>query len=129
MPHPLGRPADPPQDKMAVFAVSIPVSLIVQKYGGTSMGSPERIREVARRVQRFVQEGHRLVVVVSAMSGETNRLLGLAKELNPDADSRELDVIASTGEQVTIGLLSIALHKLGLKAKSYTGFQVPIRTD
>jgi aspartate kinase len=114
---------------MAVFAVSIPVSLIVQKYGGTSMGSPERIREVARRVQRFVQEGHRLVVVVSAMSGETNRLLGLAKELNPDADSRELDVIASTGEQVTIGLLSIALHKLGLKAKSYTGFQVPIRTD
>jgi len=114
---------------MAVFAVSIPVSLIVQKYGGTSMGSPERIREVARRVQRFVQEGHQLVVVVSAMSGETNRLLGLAKELNPDADSRELDVIASTGEQVTIGLLSIALHKLGLKAKSYTGFQVPIRTD
>jgi len=65
---------------MAVFAVSIPVSLIVQKYGGTSMGSPERIREVARRVQRFVQEGHRLVVVVSAMSGETNRLLGLARE-------------------------------------------------
>ena len=114
---------------MAVFALSIPVSLIVQKYGGTSMGSPERIREVARRVQRFVQEGHRLVVVVSAMSGETNRLLGLAKELNPDADARELDVIASTGEQVTIGLLSIALHKLGLKAKSYTGFQVPIRTD
>jgi aspartate kinase len=114
---------------MAVFALSIPVSLIVQKYGGTSMGSPERIREVARRVQRFVQEGHQLVVVVSAMSGETNRLLGLAKELNPDADARELDVIASTGEQVTIGLLSIALHKLGLKAKSYTGFQVPIRTD
>ncbi|HWH38613.1 MAG TPA: aspartate kinase [Usitatibacter sp.] len=105
------------------------MSLIVQKYGGTSMGSPERIREVARRVQRFVQEGHQLVVVVSAMSGETNRLLGLAKELNPDADARELDVIASTGEQVTIGLLSIALHKLGLKAKSYTGFQVPIRTD
>jgi aspartate kinase len=105
------------------------VSLIVQKYGGTSMGSPERIREVARRVHRFVQEGHQLVVVVSAMSGETNRLLGLAREVNPDADARELDVIASTGEQVTIGLLSIALHKLGLKAKSYTGFQVPIRTD
>jgi aspartate kinase len=105
------------------------VSLIVQKYGGTSMGSPERIREVARRVQRFVNEGHQLVVVVSAMSGETNRLLGLAKEVNPDAHPRELDVIASTGEQVSIGLLSIALHKLGLKAKSYTGFQVPIRTD
>jgi aspartate kinase len=105
------------------------VSLIVQKYGGTSMGSPERIREVARRVQRFANEGHRVVVVVSAMSGETNRLLGLAKELNPEADPRELDVIASTGEQVTIGLLSIALHRLGLQARSYTGFQVPIRTD
>jgi aspartate kinase len=105
------------------------VSLIVQKYGGTSMGSPERIREVARRVQRFVKEGHQIVVVPSAMAGETNRLLGLAKELNPEADPRELDVIASTGEQVSIGLLSIALHKLGLKARSYTGFQVPIRTD
>ncbi len=105
------------------------MSLIVQKYGGTSMGSPERIREVARRVQRFVKEGHRLVVVVSAMSGETNRLLGLAKELNPEADPRELDVIASTGEQVSIGLLCIALHALGMKARSYTGFQVPIRTD
>jgi len=105
------------------------VSLIVQKYGGTSMGSPERIREVARRVQRFVKEGHQVVVVVSAMSGETNRLLGLARELNPDADPRELDVIASTGEQVTIGLLAIALHKLGLKARSYTGFQVRILTD
>jgi aspartate kinase len=105
------------------------VSLIVQKYGGTSMGSPERIREVARRVQRFVKEGHHIVVVPSAMAGETNRLLGLAKELNPEADPRELDVIASTGEQVSIGLLSIALHRLGLKARSYTGFQVPIRTD
>ncbi|HEX3097562.1 MAG TPA: aspartate kinase [Usitatibacter sp.] len=105
------------------------MSLIVQKYGGTSMGSPERIREVARRVQRFVKEGHQIVVVPSAMAGETNRLLGLAKELNPEADPRELDVIASTGEQVSIGLLSIALHKLGLKARSYTGFQVPIRTD
>ncbi|HET9580176.1 MAG TPA: aspartate kinase [Usitatibacter sp.] len=105
------------------------MSLIVQKYGGTSMGSPERIREVARRVERFVKEGHRLVVVVSAMSGETNRLLALAKEVNPDADAREIDVIASTGEQVSIGLLCIALHKLGVKARSYTGFQVPIRTD
>jgi len=105
------------------------VSLIVQKYGGTSMGSPERIREVARRVQRFVKEGHQLVIVPSAMAGETNRLLGLAKEINPDADPRELDVIASTGEQVSIGLLSIALHKLGVKARSYTGWQVPILTD
>jgi aspartate kinase len=105
------------------------VSLIVQKYGGTSMGSPERIREVARRVERFVKEGHQVVVVPSAMAGETNRLLALARELNPEPDPRELDVIASTGEQVSIGLLSLALHKLGVKAKSYTGFQVRILTD
>ena len=105
------------------------MALIVQKYGGTSMGSPERIREVARRVQRFVNEGHQLVVVPSAMSGETNRLLALARELNPDAEPRELDVIASTGEQVSIGLLAIALQKLGVKARSYTGWQVAIRTD
>jgi len=105
------------------------VSLIVQKYGGTSMGSPERIREVARRVARFAAQGHRLVVVPSAMAGETNRLLGLAREINPDPDPRELDVIASTGEQVSIGLLALALHKQGLKAKSYTGWQVPIVTD
>jgi aspartate kinase len=80
-------------------------------------------------VARFVDEGHKLVVVPSAMAGETNRLLALARELNPDAAARELDVIASTGEQVSIGLLSIALHKLGVKAKSYTGWQVPILTD
>ena len=105
------------------------MALIVQKYGGTSMGSPERIREVARRVARFVKEGHQVVVVPSAMSGETNRLLALAKELNPDPDPRELDVIASTGEQVSIGLLSLALMNLGVPAKSYTGFQVKILTD
>ena len=105
------------------------MSLIVQKYGGTSMGSPERIREVARRVARFAAEGHRLVIVPSAMAGETNRLLGLARELNPEAEPRELDVIASTGEQVSIGLLSIALQKIGVKARSYTGWQVPILTD
>jgi len=105
------------------------VSLIVQKYGGTSMGSPERIREVARRVARFAREGHRLVVVPSAMAGETNRLLALAKEINPDPSPRELDVIASTGEQVSIGLLALALQAQGLKAKSYTGWQVPILTD
>ena len=93
------------------------------------MGSPERIREVARRVARFAGEGHQLVVVPSAMAGETNRLLALAREINPQADGRELDVIASTGEQVSIGLLSIALHALGLKARSYTGWQVPILTD
>ena len=105
------------------------MSLIVQKYGGTSMGSPERIREVARRVARFAREGHQLVVVPSAMSGETNRLLALAKEINPDPSPRELDVIASTGEQVSIGLLALALQAQGLKAKSYTGWQVPILTD
>ena len=110
-------------------AGSFPVSLIVQKYGGTSMGSPERIREVARRVERFAKEGHQLVVVVSAMSGETNRLLALAREVNPEASAREVDVIASTGEQVSIGLLCVALHRLGVKARSYTGSQVPIRTD
>jgi aspartate kinase len=93
------------------------------------MGSPERIREVARRVARFVDEGHRLVVVPSAMAGETNRLLALAREVNAEASARELDVIASTGEQVSIGLLAIALQKLGVKAKSYTGWQVPILTD
>ena len=106
-----------------------PVSLIVQKYGGTSMGSPERIREVARRVARFAREGHQLVVVPSAMSGETNRLLALAREINPEPSPRELDVIASTGEQVSIGLLALALHKQGLEARSYTGWQVPIVTD
>src|SRR6266508_6016703 len=105
------------------------MALIVQKYGGTSVGSTDRIRSVARRVARFHREGHQLVVVVSAMSGETNRLLALAKEIAPDPDPRELDVIAATGEQVTIGLLAIALHELGLKARSYTGGQVRVLTD
>jgi aspartate kinase len=93
------------------------------------MGSPERIREVARRVARFAAEGHQLVIVPSAMAGETNRLLALAKELNPDPNPRELDVIASTGEQVSVGLLALALQHLGLKARSFTGWQVPIVTD
>src|SRR5205809_832877 len=105
------------------------MGLIVQKYGGTSVGSTERIRNVARRVARFHREGHQLVVVPSAMSGETNRLLALAKELSPDPDPRELDVVAATGEQVTIGLLAIALHQLGVKAKSYTAAQVQVVTD
>src|SRR5881409_1874729 len=105
------------------------MALIVQKYGGTSVGSTERIKNVARRIARFNREGHRLVVVVSAMSGETNRLLGLAKELSPNPDPRELDVVAATGEQVTIGLLAIALHEMGCKARSYTGGQVRILTD
>jgi aspartate kinase len=105
------------------------MALIVQKYGGTSMGSPERIREVAKRIAHYHSQGHQVVVVPSAMSGETNRLIGLAKELNPEPDGRELDVIASTGEQVSVGLLALALQTLGMKAKSYTGWQVKILTD
>ncbi len=105
------------------------MALIVQKYGGTSVGSTERIRNVARRVARFHREGHQLVVVPSAISGETNRLLALAREISPNPDPRELDVVASTGEQVTIGLLAIALHELGVKARSYTGGQVRVLTD
>jgi len=105
------------------------VALIVQKYGGTSVGSTERIKSVARRVARFKEKGHQIVVVLSAMSGETNRLIGLAKEIQAEPDPRELDVIVSTGEQVTIGLLTMALKELGLKAKSYTGAQVRILTD
>ena len=102
---------------------------IVQKYGGTSVGSTDRIRNVARRIAHFHRQGHQLVVVVSAMSGETNRLLALAKELAAEPNPRELDVVAATGEQVTIGLLAIALEAIGIKAKSYTGAQVRILTD
>jgi aspartate kinase len=105
------------------------MALIVQKYGGSSVGSIERIRNVARRVAHHAQKGNRMVVVLSAMSGETNRLLGLAKELSKHPDPRELDAVASTGEQVTIGLLAIALQEMGFKAKSYTGGQVRIHTD
>jgi aspartate kinase len=93
------------------------------------VGSVERIRSVARRIEHFHRQGHRLVVVPSAMAGETNRLLGLAKELSVSPDPRELDVVAATGEQVTIGLLAIALQERGLRAKSYTGAQVRILTD
>src|SRR5688572_31262010 len=109
------------------------MSLIVHKYGGTSMGSTERIRSVAKRVAKWARAGHQMVVVPSAMSGETNRLLGLAKELSPAQSSpelmRELDMIAATGEQVSVGLLSIALQAEGMKSVSYTGWQVPIETD
>src|SRR6185369_12680913 len=104
------------------------MALIVQKYGGTSVGSPERIKGVAQRVAKFQAQGHQVVVVVSAMSGETNRLIGLAKEVTGTPDPRELDVVISTGEQVTIGLLCMALHGIGVKAKSYTGAQVKILT-
>ena len=105
------------------------MSLIVQKYGGTSVGSTERIKNVARRVAKWKAAGHDVVVVVSAMSGETNRLIALAKEIQPHPDPRELDVVVATGEQVTIGLLSMALMELGLKARSYTGGQVRVLTD
>ena len=105
------------------------MALIVQKYGGTSVANPERIRNVARRVARYKAMGHQIVVVVSAMSGETNRLIALAKEIMPEPDPRELDVMISTGEQVTIGLTALALMELGIKAKSYTGAQVRILTN
>ncbi len=105
------------------------MALIVQKYGGTSVGSVERIKNVARRVIKWADAGHQVVVVVSAMSGETNRLIGLAREIQPDPDPRELDVVASTGEQVTIGLLAMALKSFGREARSYTGFQVGVHTN
>jgi aspartate kinase len=105
------------------------MALIVQKFGGTSVGTTERIKGVAQRVAKFITQGHALVVVVSAISGETNRLLALAKELQAEPDPRELDVVLATGEQVTIGLLCMALLERGVKARSYTGGQVRILTD
>jgi len=105
------------------------MSLIVHKYGGTSVGSVERIRNVARRIAKWHRAGHKVAVVVSAMSGETNRLIDLARQIQPDPDPRELDVVAATGEQVTIGLLSMALKALGVQARSFTGGQVRVLTD
>ena len=105
------------------------MALIVQKYGGTSVGSPERITEVAKRVIRWREKGDDVVVVVSAMSGETNRLVGLINDINPEGPAREKDVILSTGEQVTIGLLSLCLQALNCPAVSYTGSQARILTD
>ena len=105
------------------------MALIVQKFGGTSVASTDRIKNVAKRVARWKAQGHDIIVVPSAMSGETNRLIALAKEISTSPDPRELDVIASTGEQVTIGLLAMALKEEGLKAKSYTGPQVRVLTD
>ncbi len=105
------------------------MALIVQKFGGTSVGSVERIEAVARRVRACCDTGYDLVVVVSAMSGETNRLLALAQEISPRPNPREMDVLLSTGEQVTIALLCMALEKLGIPARSYTGAQVHILTD
>lgn len=105
------------------------MALIVQKYGGTSVGSVERIQNVAKRVAKWRNAGHDVVVVVSAMSGETNRLIDLAKAIQPQPNPRELDVICSTGEQVTIGLLSMALIESGVSARSYTGGQIRMLTD
>jgi aspartate kinase len=105
------------------------MALIVQKFGGTSVGSVERIRNVAWRVAKWHAAGHRVVVVPSAMAGETNRLLALAAGLQEHPDPRELDVVAATGEQVTVGLLAMALLALGIKARSYTGWQVKVLTD
>jgi aspartate kinase len=105
------------------------MALIVQKFGGTSVATTDRIKSVAKRVARWKAQGHDIIVVPSAMSGETNRLIGLAKEISASPNPRELDVIASTGEQVTIALLAMAMQELGLKAKSYTGPQVRVLTD
>ena len=105
------------------------MALIIQKYGGTSVGSTERIKHVAQRVAKYHSQGHQVVVVVSAMSGETNRLIALAKEIQSNPNPRELDVMVSTGEQVTVALLSMALMALNIKEKSYTGGQVKILTD
>lgn len=105
------------------------MTLIIQKYGGTSVGSTERIKNVARRIAKFQSRGHQVVVVVSAMSGETNRLIAMAREFQANPDPRELDVMVSTGEQISVALLSMALMDLGVKAKSYTGAQVRILTD
>ena len=105
------------------------MALIIQKYGGTSVADPERIRSVARRVARYKALGHQVVVVVSAMSGETNKLIDLAKEIMAEPDPRELDVMLATGEQVTIALTAMAIMDLGIKAVSYTGAQVPILTN
>ncbi|MBY4945467.1 aspartate kinase [Cupriavidus respiraculi] len=105
------------------------MALIVHKYGGTSMGSTERIKNVAKRVAKWHRAGHRVVVVPSAMSGETNRLLGLAKDISAQPSPRELDMLASTGEQASVALLAIALQAEDIDAVSYTGWQVPVKTD
>ena len=105
------------------------MSLIVQKFGGTSVANADRINAVADRVAKFKKEGHQIIVVVSAMSGETNKLIGLAEEMMESPDPRELDAIVSTGEQVTAGLTALALINIGIPAKSYSGFQIKILTD
>ncbi|MCJ7786510.1 MAG: aspartate kinase, partial [Desulfobacterales bacterium] len=105
------------------------MALVVQKYGGTSVGDVERIRNVARRVLNTKKQGHELVVVVSAMAGETDKLIRLAQQITPVPDERELDVLVSTGEQVSIALLAMALKSMDCDSKSYLGFQIKIATD
>src|SRR5512136_2893858 len=105
------------------------MALVVQKYGGTSVGDTERIKNVARRVLNTKNQGHEVVVVVSAMAGETDKLIRLAQQVTANPDERELDVLVSTGEQVSIALLAIALKAMGCNAKSYLGFQIKIATD
>ena len=105
------------------------MALVVQKYGGTSVGDTERIKNVARRILNTRNQGHRVVVVVSAMAGETDKLIRLAQQITPDPDEREMDVLVSTGEQVTIALLAMTLKSMGCDAKSYLGFQIKIATD
>jgi len=105
------------------------MALIVQKFGGTSVANPDRINAVAERVAKHYKEGNQVVVVVSAMSGETNKLVSLAEEMMEDPDPRELDMVVSSGEQVTAGLTALALINMGLKAKSYAGHQIKILTD
>jgi aspartate kinase len=105
------------------------MALFVHKYGGTSVGTIERIEAVADKVKSFIENGHQVVVTVSAMSGETNRLIGLANQISDTPLPREMDVLVSTGEQVTIALLAMALNKRGINARSFTGWQVGIKTD
>ncbi len=105
------------------------MAIIVQKFGGTSVGDVERIRNVARKVKAEVEAGNRVAVVVSAMAGVTNQLVAHTRDISADADPREYDVVVSTGEQVTTGLLSLALHEIGVAARSWQGWQLPIRTD
>ena len=105
------------------------MALVVQKYGGTSVGTIERIRNVAKRVARTFDAGNEVVVVVSAMSGETNRLVALVNEMCEFPSEREYDVLVSTGEQVSIALLSMCLQAMGYQAKSYLGSQIPMLTD
>jgi aspartate kinase len=102
--------------------------LIVQKYGGTSVGNPERIKNVAKRVVRTKEQGHDVVVVVSAMSGETDKLINLASQVSDNPDPREMDMLLSTGERVTIALLALAIQSLGHKAQSFTGRRASYRT-